>query len=84
MYSQNFYPCWLCELEEVKDELDNPAVNMTFYFKVHFVKKIPFIGGKIAKEAMKEFKENKIETFMPLAKTCVDENIAGIRRSNSL
>ena len=49
----------MCVLEEEKSEESSASVQVNFYFKVHFVKKIPFIGGKIAKEAMKEFRENK-------------------------
>ena len=66
MYSKNFCPIWTCVLEEEKSDEGKPSVQLDFYFRVHFVKKIPFIGGKIAKEATKEFRENKVQVFIPL------------------
>ena len=49
-------------------------MNLTVFYKVHFVKKIPFIGGKIEKESAKEAKASIEETFLPLIKEHLTSN----------
>lgn len=71
MYSSNFQVWTLQTLEEVKEE-DVVAVDYTYYVKVHFFKKIPFIGGKIASETIKECKANSIDTFIPMLQLALE------------
>jgi hypothetical protein len=66
MYANSFYPVMISQLEEVEDANGRTAVQFNQYFKIHFVKKIPFIGGSIAKEALKESRSNFQDVFTDL------------------
>ena len=68
MYSSSFYPISIIQLQERRDEEGAPLVEFQAFFKVHFVKKIPFIGGKIEKESAREAKEALGGPFISLIK----------------
>ena len=63
MYSSSFYPVMITVLEE--DPVKR-CVSFKVYFKVHFIKNIPFIGGKIEREGKKEATANLTDVFIPL------------------
>lgn len=71
MYSGNFQVWALSVLEETREE-EKLTVDYSYYVKVHFFKKIPFIGGKIASETIKECKANCIDTFLPMLQLAIE------------
>lgn len=51
------------DLKEFQNEDNKTCVDYTHYFKLHFIKTIPFISGKLAWAALEECKENWQERF---------------------
>ena len=81
MYATNFYPVALVVLEHKKDENGLDSVDLNYYFKIHFLKKVPFLGGKIKSEGIKEIKAVLAEGLIPLIRETLSETIT--RQNNS-
>jgi len=51
------------DLKEFTNEEGKVCVDYTHYFKLHFIKGIPFIQGKVTRTAIEECKGNWMERF---------------------